>query len=82
MSEQVEELAWVIERYYYSRLEYWACTNDYKPNDATAFRADHLAAIRFAREQDAAMVLSALLNNQGRVAEHMWIAPAPKEPNP
>jgi hypothetical protein len=47
-------------------LTFWC---GHKPED---FRADVDNAIRFAREEDAAIVLSWLCNGNGRVAEHQW----------
>jgi hypothetical protein len=57
---------WLIERYNNSMLTFWC---GHKPED---FRADVDNAIRFAREEDAAIVLSWLCNGNGRVAEHQW----------
>ena len=74
MSEQ-HETAWVIERYWHSELQYF--TGDVfqvrDVNTTGAFDRDHLKAMRFARAEDAALVLSRWLDGLGRVAEHIWL---------
>lgn len=62
------ETAWVIVRYVNSELLYW-CGMRTGPE---SFVADNARAIRFAREQDAAYVLSWVFDGQGKVEEHGW----------
>jgi len=63
-----EEPAWVIERYTNSELFYW-CGR--APDD---FRRNHEDAIRFARQEDAMVVLAWICRGQGCVAQHIWMA--------
>lgn len=58
---------WVIERYINSELFYW----EGRSTDRHWSR-DHNDAIRFARAQDAGIILAWLLDGQGRAAEHVW----------
>lgn len=67
----MEEKGWVIERYLNSKLYYW----EGERLDDVGFVTDHARALRFARQEDASKVLSWLLNANGRVAEHVWVAP-------
>lgn len=64
-----DDRAWVIERYVHSALRYWAGRNG---EDWTSNNAD---ALRFAREADAALMLTYHCNGNGRVAEHAWVTP-------
>jgi len=64
----MDEIGWVIVRYINSELLYWNGNGvrdiDFEPNN--------LKAIRFARQVDAAIVLSWMLQGGGKVEEHMW----------
>lgn len=66
-----EESGWVIERQVNSELRYW----NGMFLDGRGFLPDNQRAIRFARQVDAATVLSWLLDGQGRVSEHTWVGP-------
>ncbi len=55
---------WVIERYVNSVLLYWSGRG---PDN---FLPKHDDAILFAREQDAAVVLSRICGGYGRVTQH------------
>lgn len=63
-----EQTGWVIERWVNSELRYWTGGS----LGRESFLPDNAKAIRFARQQDAAYILSWLLEGQGRVAEHAW----------
>jgi len=65
---QSEQSGYVIERYVNSELRFW----DGMYTDERSFMPKSETAIRFARECDAAHVLSWLLGGQGRVALHVW----------
>ena len=70
-----EEIGWVIERHINSELLYW--TGRYiEPH---GFSSDNADAIRFARKQDADVILGRLLDGNGKVAEHMWVGPPAHE---
>lgn len=69
MSDQKKMTGWLIERYNNSILTFWCGHNQ------TDFRAELDNAIRFARAEDAAAVLSWLCTGNGRVAEHQWGVP-------
>jgi len=60
------QYGWVIERYVNGELRYWC------GRGIADFRPEHDEAIRFAREEDAAIVLSWLCDGQGRAAQHGW----------
>jgi hypothetical protein len=71
-----KETGWVIERHVNGTLKYW---NGKPHRDGVdrnardgAFHYDHMEAIRFAREEDASIVLAWLCDGMGRVAEHSW----------
>lgn len=66
-----EDAGWVIERWVNSDLMYWIGHF----TDERGFLPDNQRAIRFAREVDAAAVLSWLLGGQGKVSQHLWIGP-------
>lgn len=62
-----DERGWLIERHIQSDLHYWAGRS---PSDWTK---NNLGAVRFARQMDAALILSWLLGGVGNVTEHRWI---------
>ncbi len=62
------ELAYVIERHINSELRYWGG----RRTDDAGFVVDHSEAIRFARRDDGAIVLSWLLGGCGNVTQHGW----------
>ena len=64
-----DKTGWLIERYVNSELRYWC------GHTADDFRPKHDLAIRFARYDDASIVLARLCEGNGRVAEHMWCDP-------
>jgi hypothetical protein len=66
-----DESGWVIEKYINGELRYW---NGW-PLEMSCWVTENLRAIRFARETDAAYVLSWLLKGEGRAVEHVWTAP-------
>lgn len=59
---------WLIERHVNSELRYW-CGR--APDN---FLPKHDEAIRFARAEDANIVLAWLCGGVGRTAEHLWEA--------
>ncbi len=61
-------IGWVIERYINNELRYWG------GRAVDNFTAKNEEAIRFAREEDARLVLAWICGGQGRAAEHMWDA--------
>lgn len=65
-----DETGWVIERYLHSVQHYWG------GHDANDWRLSADEAIRFAREQDGAVILAYTLEGIGRVAQHMWVGAA------
>ena len=62
----MSEKGWLIERHINSELRYWC------GHAAEDFRPQHADAVRFAREEDANIVLAWLCKGVGRVAEHAW----------
>jgi len=66
---QTESRAWLIERVIEHEVLYWTG----RRTDQFAFRPAVEFACRFARKSDAARVLYHLLNNVGRVTEHIWV---------
>jgi hypothetical protein len=70
-----KESGWVIERHINSELRYFGG----RFVDDRGFSSKHEDAIRFARQEDAAIVLSWLLSGFGRVAEHVWRNRSPAE---
>lgn len=72
MAKNTTESGWVIERYFFSELQYWTG----RGIDDTSFSRENMKAVRFAREEDATFVLSGCFAGQGRVAEHQWVGPA------
>lgn len=64
----MEEIGWVIERHINSELRYW----DGRSFGDESFVSDSLKAIRFARSEDAQVVLAWGLKGLGRVGQHMW----------
>jgi len=61
-----KETAYVIERSYNSVVHYW------DGSGVQGFLADEMAAVRFAREVDAANVLRDMLTGLGCVRLHEW----------
>lgn len=61
-----DERGWVIERYIHSRLHYWAGRN------AEDWRTGNEDALRFARRDDAELMLNYHCDGIGRTAEHVW----------
>lgn len=70
--------AWLIERYIGNVLHYYSADAMWPKArcDQTDWRPDVDLAIRFVDERSALMVLERVCENQGRVAEHMWIEKA------
>lgn len=64
-----KDFGWVIERHFNSELRYWGGRGT-KPK---SFTNKDTEAIRFSREEDAALVLSWCFDGNGRVALHGWI---------
>lgn len=64
---------WLIERYINNELRYWG------GRAADHFTPKYDEAIRFARDEDANLVLAWLCNGLGRVAQHMWCS-TPEQP--
>lgn len=62
------EIGWLIEKHINSELRYW----DGRFTDDRAFTTNHSEAVRFARQEDASIVLGWLLGGIGRVAQHGW----------
>lgn len=62
------EVGVVIERHINSELRYF----NGRFLDDRGFVPKHEEAIRFAREEDAVVILAWLLGGRGRVAEHIW----------
>lgn len=69
---QSVEFGWVIIRYINSTIHYWAGGG----LGDEWFVTDNDKAIRFARQQDAAYVLSWCFKGNGKVEEHGWGGPA------
>ena len=63
--EPRDETAWLIEESFDGIPHYW---------NGMAFVRESLQAIRFVRQWDAGMVISAL-QMAGKAVEHMWSAP-------
>lgn len=59
------EKGWVIERHIHSQLHYWTG----RPNH---WSTKHHDALRFARETDAALMLTYHCEGNGNVVEHLW----------
>jgi hypothetical protein len=71
-----EKNGWLIERWYGDVLHYWNAGNCGGRNDGTVesmFTPTHEDAVRFARKQDAEVILYRLLRGEGRVVEHIWM---------
>jgi len=79
MTDKKRESAWLIERYHNSDIEYWNGRGTEKPYGGQQYPWVRGAndALRFARYEDAAIVLSWLLDARGRVAEHVWMGTDP-----
>lgn len=71
-------IGFLIERYFNSELRYW----NGRSTAAIGFTPKHGEACRFARHEDAAIVLSWLLDGNGKVAEHSWGVPSAPLTNP
>lgn len=69
------QFAWVIELgdSPVSQPLYWTAGLPVKDRPPTSFSSDHLQAVRFAREEDAAKVASALVTARVRICEHGWV---------
>lgn len=85
--ENTDELGWLIERADSepSAPWYWAA-GQVDPTRSSAWTQNHMAAIRFARRDDAQAVSDRLMKKAGvevRIADHAWNrrspAPAPAE---
>jgi hypothetical protein len=62
------ETAWVIERCYSSEPLYWTARG------ALPWDVPSRAAVRFARKEDAAAVLDAVLGKLGRAVQRTWLS--------
>jgi hypothetical protein len=62
---------WVIVRFFGIEQRYW----DGCHLGSLGFSKEHRDAVRFAREQDAYMVLIRLLDGQGIVSKCKWLNP-------
>lgn len=71
-------IGFLIERHFNSELRYW----NGRSTEAIGFTPKHDEACRFARHEDAAIVLSWLLDGNGKVAEHSWGVPDVALSNP
>lgn len=71
-SEPSDMTAYVIERDYNSELHYW----NGRHANAQGFVPQHSEACRFARAEDASIVLAWLLDGVGRVVQHLWAVTA------
>lgn len=74
-ADHERETAWLIERYHNSRIHYFDGSprqGVHSADFSAAWNEKADAAIRFAREQDAAVVLARCLGGIGRVAEHAF----------
>lgn len=76
-----EKSYWLIERHINDTLYYWSVGQPSLSRRAQHYGSrldgwctDPDAAVRFARREDAGIVLNRLGGN-GRVAEHMWVTP-------
>lgn len=69
---------WVIEKYWNGELQYWTG----RFIDARGWSSKHDEARRFARCEDASIVLAWLLNGEGRAVEHLWQAALRAEGGP
>lgn len=70
-----EETGWLVERYWNGTLVYWTgkpMKTSYGPDIKTGWSKDANEALRFAREEDAWVVLSWSLDSEGRVAQHIF----------
>ena len=68
MPDTKQEIGWLIERHTNSTLEYWTG----RGTEGSGWTRESNEACRFARFEDASVVLSWLLDGNGRVVEHMW----------
>ena len=64
-----DEMGWVIEKHMYSVLHYWTGRQFNREPSWSTKPAD---AIRFARAEDGAIVLSWCLGGDGNVVQHIW----------
>ena len=76
MTTNIEDIYWVIERWFNSDLRYWVGSH----TDDRGFLPEHEKAIRFYREVDAAQVLAWILGGHGRVCEHVLVTPPGEKP--
>ena len=70
MNGKDEEVGYVIERHLYSVLHYWT---GHSLGTTAAWSPKPDDAIRFARAEDAAIVLGWLLAGEGNVTQHLWL---------
>jgi hypothetical protein len=80
------ERAWLLERADSDPAApwYWAA-GQIDPTRSSAWTQNHLAAIRFARRDDAHAVAHRLMRKASievRICEHEWAALLPQQPNP
>lgn len=78
-AELLEQFAWVLERddSPVSEPHYWAA-GQIDPTRSSAWTFNHMAAIRFARREDAQAVADRLMKKAGvnvRVCDHLWATP-------
>lgn len=71
-----EQPCYLIERYILNTLHFWSG----RFADVRGFTTKSEDALRFARTEDANVVLAWLLDGSGRVVEHLWVAPSPVSP--
>lgn len=72
------EPAFVIERWMYSELYYWTGDVTDPQNSNSAFHQKFEKAMRFARAEDAAIILSRFLHGQGKVSKYLFPVNQPK----
>lgn len=73
-AELPEHFAWVLELADSSEPHYWAA-GQIDPRRSSAWTFNHMAAIRFARREDAQAVADRLMKKAGvnvRVCDHLW----------
>jgi hypothetical protein len=71
-----EETGYVIEKHINSVLHYWD-GHYVKVSESKGWSPKHEDAIRFARFEDASIVLAWLLGGEGNVVSHLWMAETP-----
>ena len=76
---------WLIERYWNGTLLYWTgqpAKTSYGPDIKTGWTTKAYEAMRYSREEDAHTMLSWMLDNEGRVACHMFGLTIPRDAEP